>query len=108
MKDYNKYSKATICSHMKRKIDDSVIDERKQNKGRPHKLTKRDKRNILRHVEILLYEGIMGILQQNDSKFLLAYRQMFQMRQFDAFLEPTDSNTFIRVKRGCLAEGFDS
>ena len=30
MKDYNKYSKATICSHMKRKIDDPVIDKRKQ------------------------------------------------------------------------------
>ena len=38
---------------MKRKIDDSVIDKRKQNKGRPQKLTKRDKRNILRQVEIL-------------------------------------------------------
>jgi hypothetical protein len=46
IKDYNKYSKATICRYMKRKIDDFVIDKRKQNKGRPQKLTKRDKRNI--------------------------------------------------------------
>lgn len=53
MKDYKKYSKATICRHMRRKIDDSVIDRRKQNKGRPQKLSERDKRNILRQVEIL-------------------------------------------------------
>ena len=53
MKDYKKYSKATICRHMKRKIDDSVIDKRKHNKGRPQKLSERDKRNIMRQVEIL-------------------------------------------------------
>ncbi|CAB3990415.1 Hypothetical predicted protein [Paramuricea clavata] len=53
VKDYNKYTKATICRHMKRKIDDSVIDKRKHNKGRPQKLTKQDKHNILQQVEIL-------------------------------------------------------
>ena len=53
MKDYKKYSKATIFRHMKRKIDDSVVDNRKHNKGRPEKLTERDKRNIIRQVEIL-------------------------------------------------------
>lgn len=53
MKDYKKYSKATICRHMRRKIDDSILDKRKHNKGRPQKLTERDKRNILRQVEIL-------------------------------------------------------
>ena len=53
MKDYKKYSKATICRHMKRKIDDSVIDKRKHNKGRPQKLSERDKCNIMRQVEIL-------------------------------------------------------
>ena len=53
MKDHKKYSKATICRHMRRKIDDSVIDRRKYNQGRPKKLTERDKRNILRQVEIL-------------------------------------------------------
>ena len=47
MKDYKKYSKATICRHMRRKIEDSVIDRRKYNQGRPQKLTERDKRNIL-------------------------------------------------------------
>ena len=35
MKDCKKYSKATICRHMKRKIDDSVVDNRKNNEGRP-------------------------------------------------------------------------
>ena len=53
MKDYKKYSEATICRHMKRKIDDSVVDNRKYNKGRPEKLTERGKRNIIRQVEIL-------------------------------------------------------
>lgn len=53
MKDYKKYSKATICRHMKRKIDDSVVDNRKYNKGRPEKLTEREKCNIIRQVEIL-------------------------------------------------------
>ena len=38
---------------MRRKIDDSVIDRRKYNQGRPKKLSERDKRNILRQVEIL-------------------------------------------------------
>ena len=53
MKDYKKYSKATICRHMKKPINDTVIDKRRNNKGRPRKLTARDKRNILRQVEIL-------------------------------------------------------
>ncbi len=53
VKGYSKYSKATICRHMKRPIADTVIDKRKDNKGRPQKLTARDKRNILRQVEIL-------------------------------------------------------
>ena len=53
MKDYKKYSKATICRHMKKPIDDIIIDKRRNNKGRPPKLTARDKRNILRQVEIL-------------------------------------------------------
>ena len=50
--DYKKYSKATICRHMKKAINDTVIDKRRNNKGRPRKLTPRDKRNILRQVEI--------------------------------------------------------
>jgi hypothetical protein len=53
MKDYKKYSKATICRHMRRKIDDPIVDKRKHNKGRPQKLSERDKRNIMRQVEIL-------------------------------------------------------
>ena len=53
LRKYAKYSKATICRHMTRPIDDDIIDKRKNNKGRPPKLTARDKRNILRQVEIL-------------------------------------------------------
>ena len=38
---------------MKKSIDDTVIDKRVSNKGRPAKLTPQDKRNILCQVEIL-------------------------------------------------------
>ena len=53
LKKYAKYSKATICRHTKRPIGDDVIDKWKNNKGRPPKRTARDKRIILRQVEIL-------------------------------------------------------
>jgi hypothetical protein len=52
MKDYKKYSKATICRHMRRKIDDPFVDKRKHNKGLPQKLSEQDKHNIMRQVEI--------------------------------------------------------
>ena len=35
MKSYWKYSKATICRHMKRNIGDFVVDLRNNNQGRP-------------------------------------------------------------------------
>ena len=38
---------------MKKSIDDTLIDKRVSNKGRPGKLTPKDKRNILCQVEIL-------------------------------------------------------
>ena len=79
MKDYKKYSEATICGHMKGKIDDSVVDNRKYNKGRPEKLTERDKRNIIRQVEILRRD--YGYFTTKRLKFLLAYPRMFQMKQ---------------------------
>lgn len=50
---YRKFSKATVCRHMNRAIGDIVIDKRKNNKGRPPKLSVRDHRNILRQAEIL-------------------------------------------------------
>ena len=53
LKDYSKYSKATICRHMKKETNETTIDKRKQNKGRPTKLTDRDRRNVLRQVEVL-------------------------------------------------------
>ena len=48
MKSYRKRSKATICRHMVKKIDDLVLDKWKQNPRRPTKLSDRQKRNILR------------------------------------------------------------
>ena len=60
MKSYGKYSKATICRHMKKTIGDLVLDKRKFNKGRPQRLTVREKRNIIRHTKIL---------QQNVGNF---------------------------------------
>lgn len=50
---YKKYSKATICRHMKKSVSDIVIDRRKENKGRPKLLTARDERTIMRQAEIL-------------------------------------------------------
>ena len=52
-KKYKKFSKATICRHMKKQIGDNVMDKRKFNKGRPRKLSLRDERNILRQISVL-------------------------------------------------------
>ena len=51
MRRYRKYSKATICSHMKRNIKDLVVDLRKNNQGRPQKLSVSKKRNILQQTK---------------------------------------------------------
>ena len=56
MKSYGKYSKATICRHMVKIIGDLVPDKRKQNQGRPTKLSDRQKRNILRQAKVLQEE----------------------------------------------------
>ena len=56
-KGYHKFSKATICRHMKKGITDKVIDKRKHNKGRPKKLSERDHRHINRQVEVLRSRG---------------------------------------------------
>ena len=56
MKSYGKYSKATICRHMVKNIGDLVPDKRKQNQGRPTKLSDRQKRNILRQAKVLQEE----------------------------------------------------
>lgn len=50
---YDRFSKATICRHMKKDINEKVLDKRKNNKGRPKLLTDRDKRLIMRQVQIL-------------------------------------------------------
>ena len=56
MKSYGKYSKATICRHMVKNIGDLVPNKRKQNQGRPAKLSDRQKRNILRQAKVLQEE----------------------------------------------------
>ena len=56
MKSFGKYSKATICRHRVKNIDDLVPDKRKQNQGRPTKLWDRQKRNILRQAKLLQEE----------------------------------------------------
>ena len=39
MRSHWKYLKATICRHMKKKIGDLMVDLRKNNQGRPPKLS---------------------------------------------------------------------
>ena len=56
MRSYWKYSKATICRHMKKNIGHLVVDLRKINQGRPPKLSVRQKRNILRQTKLLQEE----------------------------------------------------
>ena len=52
LKAFPNYSKATIYRHAKLPMDklDDYFDKRKQNKGRPRKLTIRDERNLVREL----------------------------------------------------------
>ena len=50
---YKQYSRASIYRHAKKPIKNTVIDKRKYNPGRLPKLSKRDKRSIIRQVEVL-------------------------------------------------------
>jgi transposase len=54
MRKYKRFSKATICRHMKKPLmDDSLLDKRRANTGRPRKLSARQERHILREAERL-------------------------------------------------------
>ena len=57
---YHKFSKATICRHMKKPIGEDPVDKRKFNKGQPRKLDDRDRRRIIRQVQILRDQGIVN------------------------------------------------
>ena len=46
MRSYWKYSKATICRHMKKNIGDLVVDLRKNNQGKDHQNYQFDKREV--------------------------------------------------------------
>ena len=47
MRSYQKYSKATICRHLKKNIGGLVVDLQKNDQERPPKLSVRQKRDIL-------------------------------------------------------------
>ena len=52
LKAFPKYSKATIYRHIKLPVGDTnSFDKRKQNNGRPRKLTARDERNLVRELK---------------------------------------------------------
>ena len=95
MKDYKKYSEARQCS-------DSVVDNRKYNKGRPEKLTERDKRNIIRQVEILRRD--YGYFTTKRLKIFAGVPKDVSDEQLGESSEQMGSNTHIHGKRGCLAE----
>ena len=50
---YKQFSKASIYRHAKKPIGSLAVDKRKHNPGRPPKLSERDKRSILRQVDVL-------------------------------------------------------
>ena len=54
LKMFPQYSKAAIYKHAKRPMNcEEVFDKRKQNKGRPRKISSYDKRNLIRAVKSL-------------------------------------------------------
>ena len=71
MQSYGKYSKPTISGHMVKNIGVLVLDKRKQNQGRPTKLSDRQKRNILRQAKVLLEEvgnfSVKRVMVRADS-----------------------------------------
>jgi hypothetical protein len=80
---------------MKRKIDDSVIDKRKQNKGCPQKLAKRDKRNILRQTQHIA-----------TSRDTMKELQVFYNKTTQSFCWRTDRFSDETVRRVLRANGF--
>lgn len=58
LKRFPNYSKSSIYRHAKKPIGTPAIDKRRNNPGRPSKLSERDKRAILRQVEVL--RGTVG------------------------------------------------
>ena len=47
VKRYPEYSRTTIFRHSRLRIGDNKIDKRHENKGRPSKLSERDKRKLV-------------------------------------------------------------
>ena len=79
---FTKYSKATVYRHAKKPIgQQEPLDARKNNKGRPRKLTDRDKRNIKRCVPAL---------RESHGSF------SSQILQREAQMEQTVSNSTFR------------
>ena len=57
-REYRKFSKATICRHMKKTLGEIVPDRRKLNQGRPRKLSARDERNLLRQIGVCRQQNV--------------------------------------------------
>ena len=54
---FPQYSRSTIYEHVKKNPNELSVDKRKQNKGRPKKLTSRDERLVVRQVTVLRKES---------------------------------------------------
>ena len=86
MKSYGKYSKATICWNMVKKIGDLVLDKRKQNQGRPATLSDRQKRNILRQAKVLQEE-----VGNFSLKRVMLVQVFFTSQLLELWLDQKDS-----------------
>ena len=51
VRHYPQYAPRSIYRHAKKCLGEDVFDKQRQNKGRPHKLTLRDERSIIRTIQ---------------------------------------------------------
>ena len=58
MRRYPQYAPRSIYRHAKKCLGEEVFDKRRQNKGRPRKLTLRDERSIIRTRHKLRNESV--------------------------------------------------
>ena len=80
LKLFPQYSKAAVYKHAKKPLNgDPVFDKRKQNKGRPKKLSPQDERSILRAFPN--FEWRLEISLQNEFSWKVA-SQMFVIKLF--------------------------
>ena len=68
MRSYWKYSKATICRHMKKSIGDLVVDLHKNNQGRPPKPSVGENINTSRQTKLLQEEIRKPFCKKSNGK----------------------------------------